>query len=151
MPIADPIDSPIRLAAFERLRWLRAVHAGAIPWSAIDQGFHVGGQEIRFASAAEGIFKPVQLSALLSIKTVVPKPKGRVWYSDQVQPDEQVRSRSEVMSYAFKGQRRLTIVLGMPSRRAAAVKLPASTTRANTTISLRSSICIQNWDDVFQL
>ena len=47
--------------------------------------------------------------------------------------------------------RRLTVVLGMPSRRAAAVKLPASTTRANTMISLRSSICIQNWDDVFQL
>src|ERR1700738_1005104 len=36
--------------------------------------------------------------------------------------------------------RRLTVVLGMPSRRAAAVKLPASTTRANIAISLRSII-----------
>src|SRR5688572_7613662 len=36
--------------------------------------------------------------------------------------------------------RRLTVVLGIPSRRAAAVKLPASTTRANTMISLRSNI-----------
>jgi putative restriction endonuclease len=100
----DTIDAQIRLAAFERLRWLRTVHAGAIPWSAIDQGFKAGGQEIRFASAAVGIFKPVQMSALLSIKTVVPKPKGKVWYSDQMQPDDQARSRSEVMSYAFKGK-----------------------------------------------
>src|SRR5260370_39243473 len=43
-------------------------------------------------------------------------------------------------SRSSAAMRRLTVVLGMPSRRAAAVKLPASTTRANTTISLRSSI-----------
>src|SRR3984957_17310107 len=54
-------------------------------------------------------------------------------------------------SRSSAAMRRLTVVLGMPSKRAAAVRLPASTTRANTTISFRSSICIRKWDDVFQL
>src|ERR1700736_605870 len=43
-------------------------------------------------------------------------------------------------SRSSAAMRRLTVVLGMPSRRAAAVKLPASTTRANIAISLRLSI-----------
>lgn len=102
-PPADDVDLPIRLVAFEHLRRLVMAHGGALPWVAIDQGFNIGSQPVRFASAAEGIFKPVQMSGLLSIKTVVPKPKGRIWYHDQTQPDEQVRSRADVMRYAFKG------------------------------------------------
>src|SRR5882757_8575751 len=47
-------------------------------------------------------------------------------------------------SRSSAAMRRLTVVLGMPSRRAAAVKLPASTTRANMAISLRSIIVANN-------
>lgn len=97
------IDAPIRVATFERLRRLVA-DGGALPWAVINTGFQAGPRHVRFASAAEGIFKPVQMSGLLGIKTVVPKPTGRVWYHDQTQPDEQVRSRSDVMRYAFKGR-----------------------------------------------
>src|SRR5437868_9798513 len=43
-------------------------------------------------------------------------------------------------SRSSAAMRRLTVVLGISSKRAAAVKLPASTTRANTMISLRSNI-----------
>lgn len=99
----DDNDAGIRSAAFAQLRRLSLVHGGALPWAAIDAGFVASGQVLRFASAAEGIFKPKEMSGLLSIKTVVPKPKGRVWYADQMHPDEQVRSTSDVMQYAFKG------------------------------------------------
>jgi putative restriction endonuclease len=102
--LADDVDAPIRVVAFEHLRRLVAANGGALPWAVINAGFQAGPTHVRFASAAEGIFKPVQLSGLLSIKTVVPKPTGRVWYHDQTHPDEQVRSRSDVMRYAFKGR-----------------------------------------------
>ena len=101
--LANDVDTPIRLAAFEQLRRLVAANGGALPWAAINAGFKVGPNHVRFASAAEGIFKPVQMSGLLSIKTVVPTPAGRIWYHDQTQSDERVRSRSDVMRYAFKG------------------------------------------------
>jgi hypothetical protein len=89
---------PLRsAAAADDAAWGRAT------WNAIDTGFRVGGEMVRFATTAEGIFKPARMSALLSIKSVVPKPKGRIWYSDQMHPDEQVRSAADTMQYAFKG------------------------------------------------
>ena len=37
---------------------------------------------------SRGIFRPVGMTGLLSIKTVVPNPKkGRIWYHDQSSPD----------------------------------------------------------------
>jgi putative restriction endonuclease len=97
-------DRQVRLAAFEQLVRLAAIHGGALPWTVVDQGFESVIGHTCFASAAEGIFKPAKMSGLLSIKTVVPKPKGRVWYADQVHPDEQVHSAAEVLNYAFKGR-----------------------------------------------
>jgi putative restriction endonuclease len=99
----DDPDFAIRLAAFDRLRQLAALHGGPLPWAVIEQGFTAASAPVRFASAAEGIFKPAAMSGVLSIKTVVPKPSGRIWYHDQLQPDEQVRSRADVLHYAFKG------------------------------------------------
>jgi putative restriction endonuclease len=98
----DP-DARIRLAAFERLRFLTGLYSGALPWAAVRDGFFVDGRHFLFASAAEGIFKPREMSTLLSVKTVVPKPRGRVWYSDQVDGDERIRSASDVLHYSFTG------------------------------------------------
>jgi putative restriction endonuclease len=96
----DP-DADIRIAAFARLRSLSHGAGGAVPWSAIAQGFLARGRRFLFATTAEGIFRPVGMTGVLSIKTVVPNPKGRIWYHDQSSPD--LSRGSDVFWYAFTG------------------------------------------------
>jgi putative restriction endonuclease len=98
---ADP-DADIRIAAFARLRSLLHAAGGALPWSEISQGFTARDRRYLFATAAEGIFRPVGMTSVLSIKTVVPKPKGRIWYHDQSSPD--LSPGSDVFWYAFTGK-----------------------------------------------
>ena len=98
----DP-DASFRLAAFDRLRLLAGLHGSALPWSAIQEGFACAGERVLFASAAQGIFKPVQMKGVLSVKTVVPKPGGRVWYHDQLESDAKLRTATDTLAYAFKG------------------------------------------------
>ena len=99
--VADDPDLTVRFAAFERMRRLRAIHGGPIPWSALQAGFDVKGAHFLFASAAEGIFRPKGMSGLLSLKTVVPKPRGRVWYHDQIAPE--LSADAGLHWYAFSG------------------------------------------------
>lgn len=99
--IDDP-DADIRLAAFENLRNSSRILGGALPWSVLERGFDARGQHFRFASAAEGIFRPIGMTGVLSLKTVVPKPRGRVWYHDQGGPELSVERGD--LSYAFTGQ-----------------------------------------------
>jgi putative restriction endonuclease len=99
---ADP-DAMIRLAAFDRLRQLRIIHGGPLPWDALKDGFAAGGRPFLFASAAEGIFKPREMSGMLSVKTVVPRADGRIWYQDQKSGDERVKSASDLLPYSFSG------------------------------------------------
>jgi putative restriction endonuclease len=101
--VADP-DALVRLTAFSRLRQLVALHGGPLPWSSIKDGFTAGGRHFLFASAAEGIFKPRKMSGALSLKTVVHRADGRVWYQDQRSVDERVRSASDLLPYSFTGQ-----------------------------------------------
>ncbi len=83
----DP-DAAVRAAAFAELERLVRVHGSRLPWSVIARGFQCGGENVRFANRAVGIFKPRQMDAALSIKTVVPRAGRRTWYRDQVgQPD----------------------------------------------------------------
>lgn len=49
--MTDP-DATYRLAAFQRLRLLTALQGGALPWSAIQEGFTCGAERVLFASAA---------------------------------------------------------------------------------------------------
>ncbi|WP_207461861.1 HNH endonuclease [Azospirillum sp. SYSU D00513] len=100
--MSDP-DASFRLAAFDRLRLLAPLHGSALPWSAIEAGFTCGKDSVRFASAAQGIFKPAQMKGVLSVKTVVPKPGGRVWYHDQLESDTKLRAATDTLTYAFKG------------------------------------------------
>lgn len=80
-------DSLLLEAAFHAVRRLRDLYDDAIPWAALEQGFMVGGETVRFASRALGIFKPAQMGqGVLSIKTVVPK-KGRVNIYDDHQAE----------------------------------------------------------------
>ncbi|MCY4136330.1 MAG: HNH endonuclease [bacterium] len=84
---ADP-DAAIRAAAFAELDRLRFAHGPKLPWSVIDRGFRFRGEKIHFAGRAVGIFKPRQMSAALSIKTVAPRAGRRFWYRDQMgEPD----------------------------------------------------------------
>jgi putative restriction endonuclease len=64
-------------------------------------GFVARGRRFLFASAAEGIFPPTGMTGVLSLKTVVPKPKGRIWYHDQSAPE--LDTTSDVFWYAFTG------------------------------------------------
>ena len=78
----DP-DWPIRAQALLAVERLAISTGGRIPWSEIAKGFSHRGQQIQLASRALGIFKPRQMSAALSIKTVQPRAGRPSWYRDQ--------------------------------------------------------------------
>lgn len=98
--MADP-DADIRISAFQHLRAAVRAYGGPLPWSLLKEGFVSRGRRFLFASAAEGIFRPIGMSGVLSLKTVVPRPKGRIWYHDQAPPE--LVSRDDTLSYAFTG------------------------------------------------
>ena len=56
------------------------------------------------SSPQRGIFKPQQMRYLLSIKTVFPKPGGKVWYDDQSDVHRQIFEGDDTIEYAFMGQ-----------------------------------------------
>ena len=81
-------DAAIRAAAFGELEGLVLAHGSRLPWKVIDEGFRFRGEKVHFAGRATGIFKPRQMSAALSIRTVAPRAGRRIWYRDQVgEPD----------------------------------------------------------------
>jgi putative restriction endonuclease len=67
-------------------------------------GFAFGGERIPLINPQRGIFKPQQMRFLLSIKTVFPKPGGKVWYDDQREVHQQIFQGDETVDYAFMGQ-----------------------------------------------
>ena len=79
---SDP-DQHIRAAALTAIERLSRQHGGRVHWAEIERGFDAGGQRVHFATRAKGIFKPKQMSAALSIKTVIPRSGRDVWYRDQ--------------------------------------------------------------------
>ena len=79
---SDP-DHHVRAAALVAIERLSRQHGGRIRWADIQRGFNVGGERIYFATRAQGIFKPKQMSAALSIRTVIPRSGREAWYRDQ--------------------------------------------------------------------
>ncbi len=79
---AQSLDTLLRLAAFDRVRSLSEIH-DHLTASELKPGFIYAGERIPLVNPQRGIFKPQQMQFLLSIKTVFPKPGGRVWYDDQ--------------------------------------------------------------------
>ena len=80
-------DSQIREAAFVGLHKLAARYGDAIPWGAIERGFHIGNERFHFSSRARGIFRPKRMErGVLSIKTTIPR-RGRINRYDDVASD----------------------------------------------------------------
>jgi len=96
-------DTSIRLAAFEHVRRLSEVHAH-LTATELKPGFVFAGERIPLVNPQRGIFKPQQMRFLLSIKTVFPKPGGKVWYDDQREVHRQIFEGDETIDYAFMGQ-----------------------------------------------
>jgi putative restriction endonuclease len=96
-------DELIRLAAFERVRRLSEAH-DHLTANEFRPGFAFNGERIPLINPQRGIFKPRQMRFLLSIKTVFPRPGGRVWYDDQREVHHQIFEGDETVDYAFMGQ-----------------------------------------------
>ena len=100
---ADDPDTLMRMAAFEHVRRLGEVH-DHLTATELKPGFVFEGERIPLINPQRGIFKPQQMRFLLSIKTVFPKPGGKVWYDDQREVHRQIFEGDETVDYAFMGQ-----------------------------------------------
>lgn len=95
-------DTPMRMAAFEHVRRLGEIH-DHLTATELTPGFNFDGERVPLINPRRGIFKPQQMRLLLSIKTVFPKPGGRVWYDDQREVHRQIFEGDETVDYAFMG------------------------------------------------
>jgi putative restriction endonuclease len=96
-------DRLMRLAAFEHVRRLSEIH-DCLTAIELKPGFMFDNERIPLVNLQRGIFKPQQMRFLLSIKTVFPKPGGKVGYDDQRQVHRQILEGDEAIDYAFMGQ-----------------------------------------------
>lgn len=97
------LDGAMRAAAFQQVRWLSEVH-DHLTAAELRPGFVFDGERIPLVNPQRGIFKPRQMRYLLSIKTVFPRPGGKVWYDDQRQVHRQIFQGDEAIEYAFMGR-----------------------------------------------
>ncbi len=95
-------DALIRNAAIEHVRRLSEIH-DHLTAAELKPGFIFEGERIPLINPQRGIFKPQQMQYLLSIKTVYPRPGGRVWYDDQRKVHQQIFESEESVDYAFMG------------------------------------------------
>ena len=95
-------DTRMRLAAFEHIRSLTDVH-GQLTAALLKPGFEFEGARIPLINPQRGIFKPRKMRFLLSIKTVVPRLGGKVWYDDQRDAHRQIYQGEETVDYSFMG------------------------------------------------
>ena len=96
-------DTLMRMAALEHVRRLGEVH-DHLTATELKPGFVFEGERIPLVNPQRGIFKPRQMRYLLSIKTVFPRPGGRVWYDDQREVHRQIFEGDETVDYAFMGR-----------------------------------------------
>ena len=92
----------MRESAFRHVRQLSALYR-PIPTARLRDGFRLNGERVPLINPQRGIFKPKVMPFLLSIRTVYPRPGGRVWYDDQRQVHEQIYGEHEAIDYAFMG------------------------------------------------
>ena len=95
-------DTALRLAAFDHVRRLTALH-GELTRAHLEEGFRFEGDRVPLINPRRGIFKPKVMDHLLSINTVYPAPGRKVWYDDQRQVHAQIYGGSDVVHYAFSG------------------------------------------------
>jgi putative restriction endonuclease len=70
------VDTQMRMVAFEHVRRLGEIH-DHLTATELKPGFVFRGDRIPLVNPQRGIFKPLQMRFLLSIKTVFPKPGGK--------------------------------------------------------------------------
>ena len=99
----DDRDTQIRMAAFEHVQKLSALY-DHLTANELSPGFIFEDERIPLVNPQRGIFKPKQMRFLLSIKTVFPRPGGKIWYDDQRKVHRQIFEGNEVVEYAFMGK-----------------------------------------------
>ena len=99
---SNDTDILMRLAAFERVRLLSKMH-DHLTQKELRSGFIFDGQRVPLVNPQRGIFKPRSMRYLLSIRTVFPRPGGRVWYDDQREVHRQIFEGDDAIDYAFMG------------------------------------------------
>ena len=95
------LDTRIRLAAFAHVEKLGQESGGILAGSDLYRGFEFEGERVSLASP-RGIFKPRQMTHLLSICTSIPKRGRQAWYDEQLQTHRQLFSASERIDYSFR-------------------------------------------------
>lgn len=100
--MTDDPDTAVRMAAFEHVRRLNAMY-GYVTSEDLRRGFGFGGERIPLVNPQQGIFKPRSMRFLLSIRTVIPKTGGKIWYDDQRVAHRQIFSNDESVDYSFMG------------------------------------------------
>ena len=95
-------DRRIRLKAFEHVTALER-RFKSLAWGQIQAGFDFEGEKIHLATKPKGIFKPKQMSTLLSIRTVIPRVGRKVWYDDQRQANQAAFEERDHFRYDFEG------------------------------------------------
>jgi putative restriction endonuclease len=96
-------DAQLRQAAFEHVNRLATFKSGVLSSDDLSAGFQFQGERIPLINPQRGIFKPRQIAALLSIRTVFPRRGGRVWNDDQREAHRQIYENDDVVEYAFMG------------------------------------------------
>jgi putative restriction endonuclease len=97
------LDTLMRVVAFDHVRRLNEIH-DHLTAREFEAGFLFRGERIPLVNPQRGIFKPKQMRFLLSIKTVFPKPGGKIWYDDQREVHRQIFQGDETVDYAFMGK-----------------------------------------------
>ena len=96
-------DAQLRQAAFDHVNQLAVVRDGILDSADLAAGFEFGGQRIPLVNAYRSIFKPRQMTGLLSIRTGFPRQDGRVWYNDQREIHRQIYAGGDIVEYPFMG------------------------------------------------
>ena len=96
-------DVQLRKAAFDHIDRLSTLRGGVLDSADLAGGFEFAGQRIPLINPRRGIFKPRQMTHLLSIKTVFPRRGARVWYDDQRESHRQIYAGDDVVDYQFMG------------------------------------------------
>src|SRR5215510_4854318 len=96
-------DTRLRVAAFAHVQRLSELQ-DFLTSDDLRGGFSFEGLRIPLVNPQRGIFKPRVMTYLLSIRTVFPRPGGKVWYDDQREAYRQIFESEETIEYAFMGQ-----------------------------------------------
>lgn len=96
-------DRLMRNAAFEKVRKLCEVD-NSLTAEDLKPGFTYQGKRIPLVNPQRGIFKPQSMRHLLSIRTVFPRPGGKVWYADQLDVNRRIFEGDETADYSFMGK-----------------------------------------------